>query len=83
MLFPLFATSVIDIGGKFAAGIVDTGGTLLPVSTTPVVPVVHLHLRSPQIFVRIWNDSSGIFGGLREDDSWRKPEAKYLVTLSL
>jgi hypothetical protein len=25
MLFPLFATGVIDNGGKFAAGVVDTG----------------------------------------------------------
>jgi hypothetical protein len=24
-LFPLFATGVIDTGGKFAAGVVDTG----------------------------------------------------------
>ncbi len=70
ILFPLFATSVFDIGGKFAAGIVDTGGNLLPVSTTPAVLVAHLHLRiSPQIFGKIQNDSSGIFGGLREDDS--------------
>jgi hypothetical protein len=27
-LFPLFATGVIDIGGKFAASVVDTGGQL-------------------------------------------------------
>jgi hypothetical protein len=33
-LFPLFATGVIDTGGKFAAGVVDTGGNLPPVSTT-------------------------------------------------
>ncbi len=26
ILYPLFATGVIDTGGKFAAGIVDTGG---------------------------------------------------------
>jgi len=25
-LFPLFATGVIDTGGKFAAGVADTGG---------------------------------------------------------
>jgi hypothetical protein len=31
-LFPLFATGVIDISGKFAARVVDTGGKLLPVS---------------------------------------------------
>jgi hypothetical protein len=33
-LFQLFATGVIDTGGKFAAGVVDTGGKLPPVSTT-------------------------------------------------
>jgi hypothetical protein len=26
MLLPLFATGVVDTGGKFAASIVDTGG---------------------------------------------------------
>jgi hypothetical protein len=31
-LFPLFATGVIDTGGKFAAGVVDTDGKLPPVS---------------------------------------------------
>jgi hypothetical protein len=34
-LSPLFATSVIDTGGKFAAGVVDTGSKFPPVSTTP------------------------------------------------
>jgi hypothetical protein len=33
-LFPLFATGVINIGGKFAASVVDTGRKLPPVSTT-------------------------------------------------
>jgi hypothetical protein len=33
-LFPLFATSVIDTVNKFAAGGVDTGGKLPPVSST-------------------------------------------------
>jgi hypothetical protein len=35
-LFQLFATGVIDTGGKFIADVVDT---LTPMSTTPVVPV--------------------------------------------
>jgi hypothetical protein len=35
MLFPLFATGVIDTGGKFAAGVVDTGGKLPPVLFIP------------------------------------------------
>jgi hypothetical protein len=34
-LFPLFAPSVNDTGGKFAAGVVDTGGNLPPASLTP------------------------------------------------
>ncbi len=34
-MFPLFASSVIDTGGKFAAGVVDTGGKLPPVSLIP------------------------------------------------
>jgi hypothetical protein len=33
-LFPLFATGVNDTDGKFAAGVIDTGGNLPPVSTT-------------------------------------------------
>ena len=35
-LIPLFATGVVDTGGKFAAGVVVTGGNLPPVSTTLV-----------------------------------------------
>jgi hypothetical protein len=30
----MFATGINDTGGKFAAGIVDNGGNLPPVSTT-------------------------------------------------
>jgi hypothetical protein len=33
-LYPLFATSVIDTGGKFVADVVDTSGKLPPVSLT-------------------------------------------------
>ncbi len=39
ILFPLFVSSVVGPGGKFAASILDTGGNLLPVSTTPEVPL--------------------------------------------
>ncbi len=64
---------------------------LPPVSTTPsvpvapapnlppvsLIPVVHLHLRiSPQIFEIFWNDPNVIFGGLGEDDSWKKTWSK-------
>ncbi len=34
-MYPLFATGVIDTGGKFAAGVVVTGGKLPPVSLIP------------------------------------------------
>jgi hypothetical protein len=45
-LFPLFATGVVDTGGKFAAGVVDTGGNLPPVLLTPTanLPPVSLKL---------------------------------------
>ncbi len=33
------APGVIDTGGNFAAGIIDTVGYLLPISTTPAVLV--------------------------------------------
>jgi hypothetical protein len=41
-LLPLFATGVIDTGGKFSAGVVDIGGNFPPVL---LIPVVHLHLQ--------------------------------------
>ncbi len=86
------AASVVDTGGEFAAGVIDTGGNLPPVSLTPVANlppvsltlVVHLDLQiSPQIFEKIWNDPKVIIRGLGEGDSWKKPEAKNLVTLSV
>jgi hypothetical protein len=62
---------------------------LLPVSLIPaailppvanLTPVVHLAL---QILKQIHNDPNVIFRGSGEGDSWKKPEAKNLVTLSL
>jgi hypothetical protein len=54
---------------------------LPPVSLTPVV---HLALQiSPRVFKKIQIGSNGILGGLGEDDSCKKTEAKNLVTLSL
>ncbi len=54
---------------------------LQPGSTTPVA---HLELRIPvQILEQIWNGPNGINRGLGETDSWKKPEAKNLVPLSL
>jgi hypothetical protein len=49
-LFPLFATGVIDTGGKFAAGVVDTGGKLPPMSLIPTAnlpPVSLTYHRQP------------------------------------
>jgi hypothetical protein len=65
---------------------------LLPVLLTPVatlppvslIPVVHLDLRiSPQIFEKLRNGANGILWGWVETDSWKKPEEKNLVILSL
>ncbi len=83
-----FAAGVVDTGGKFAASVIDTGGNLPPVSLTlvanlPPVSLMHLELRSLQIFEKIRNDPNVIIRGLGEGDSWKKPEAKNLVTLSL
>jgi hypothetical protein len=92
-LVAYFATGVVNTGGKFAASVVDTPAAILPpVSLTPVAnlppvsttSVVHLDLRiSPRIFENTQNDPNVIFRGLEEGDSWKKPEAKNLVTLSL
>jgi hypothetical protein len=69
----LFATS-----GKFAAGVVDTGGNFAAVSLTPVanlppvslILVVNLELRiSPRIFEKIRKGPNGILRGLEETDS--------------
>ena len=38
---------------------------------------------SPRIFKKIWNGPNGILWGWGETDSWKKPEANNLVTLSL
>ncbi len=54
---------------------------LPPVSTTPVA---NLELQiSPWIFEKILNGPNGILRRLGETDSWKKPEAENLVTLSL
>jgi hypothetical protein len=43
-LYPLFATGVVDTGGKFAAGVVDTGGNLPLASLTPVADLPSISL---------------------------------------
>jgi hypothetical protein len=78
---PPVSTTLMKLVAKFAAGVVDTGGNLPPVSLTPMV---NLELRiSPRIFEKNRNGPNGIHRGLGETDSWKKPEAKNLVTLSL
>jgi hypothetical protein len=49
ILFPLFATGVIDTGGKFAAGVADTGGNLPPASLTPAANLPPVSLTPVQI----------------------------------
>jgi hypothetical protein len=62
--------NIVDTGGKFATGVVDAGGApwLAKVSA---------------IFEKIRNGPNGILWRWVETDSWKKPEAKNLVTLSL
>jgi hypothetical protein len=56
-LLPFFAIGVNDTGGKFSAGVIDTGGNLPPAANLPLVsltPVVQLDLRiSLRIFEKI------------------------------
>jgi hypothetical protein len=73
---PLVSTTQGKLVAKFA-----TSGNLPLVSLTLVV---QLDLRiSPRIFEKIRNDPNVIIRGLGEGDSWKKPAAKNLVTLSL
>jgi hypothetical protein len=49
-----------------------------------LTPVANLELRiSPRIFEKIRNGPYSVIRGLGETDSWKKAEAKNLVTLSL
>ena len=63
---PSVSTTQGELVAIFAASVVDTGGNLPPVSLTPVV---HLDLRSLQIFEKIRNDPNVIIRGLGKDDS--------------
>ncbi len=49
----------------------------------PLASPIDLKGQCHEIFEQFWNDPNVIFRGLGEDDSWKKPEAKNLVTLSL
>jgi hypothetical protein len=71
------ATSVVYTGGKFSTGINNTGETGR--CTLPV----HLDLQiSPRIFEK-FETVLKILWGWGEIVSWKKPEAKDPVTLSL
>jgi hypothetical protein len=89
ILFPLFATGVVDIVGKFTAGVVDTNGNLPPVSMIPEVAVANL---PPVSLVSVVHLDLKYLGGIKlnkkfemalilfsgawgEDDSCKKPEA--------
>ncbi len=69
-----FATGVVetivDTGCKFATGVIDTGGASLLANISA-------------IFEKNQNDPKDIFGGMGEHDTWKKPESKDLMTLSL
>ena len=65
-----FAAGVVDTGGKFATGVVDDGGA-------PWLANISVN------FQKNSNVPTVIIRGLGEGDSWKKPEAKNLVTLSL
>ncbi len=56
---------------------------LPPVSLVPLISVVHLDLWISSRFLKKRNGLNGILWGWGETDSWKKPEAKNLVTLSL
>jgi hypothetical protein len=74
ILFPIFATGVIDTSGKFAAVVVNTGGKLPPVSLTPVVNLdLRISLWISKKFEMLLMGNSGAGGG-----SWfmKKPEEK-------
>ncbi len=62
-----FAVGVVDTGGNFAGGVVDTPVANLPLVS--LIPVVNLELQiSPRIFEKIQNGSNGILRGLWETD---------------
>ncbi len=73
-MFPLFAANIngtSGIGGKFATGVIDTGGKFANNVT------VHLDLlKSLRLFEQIWNNPDAIIRGLLEDDSQKNQKQK-------
>ncbi len=84
-MFQLFATDVLDTGGKLPAGVIDTGGNLpLVVHTGVITVVVHLDLRiSQRIFEKFVMTPmlfSGAWGKMIHE---KKPAAENLMDMSL
>ncbi len=89
-----FAAGVNDAGGKLPP-VSTTLAALWPNKIIKIfliedffhlslTPVATLELWIyPRIFEKIRNDLNEILWGWEETDSWKKPEAKNLVTLSL
>jgi hypothetical protein len=77
-LFPLFATGVVDTGGKLTLhGINDTSGTGENLPPVSLIPWFTLTFKKFEITIKPFPGASG------KVDSRKKPEAKNLVTLSL
>jgi hypothetical protein len=81
-----FADGIVYTCGKFATGIKNTSRTVGQIcrryrwyDTSGAPWLVNISKN----FRKIRNDPGVIFRGLGEDDSWKKSEAKNLVTLSL
>ncbi len=72
-----FAASVIDTRGKFATGVAEFAYGVSDAGGAPWLADIAANFR--KIFVL----NLSYLQGLGEDDSWKKPEAKHLVTLSL
>jgi hypothetical protein len=86
ILFPFFATGVVDTRSKFTVGVVDSGGKFIAgINDTSGTcgkftagDIDTSGAPSPQIFKKILNEPNVIFRGLGEDDSGKKPEQKIL-----
>jgi hypothetical protein len=84
ILFPLFATGVVDTGGKFATGVVDTGGNgvvdtgVADTSGLPCLANISVNFSKKLKLTQLL--FSGAWGKVIHE---KKPEAKNLVKLSL
>jgi hypothetical protein len=56
-MFPLFATCVIDTGGKFATGFVDNGGNLPLATLTPVTNLPPVSTKPAELVAK---DAAGV-----------------------